>query len=308
MKSFFLSLFAFACLVTTACDPQETPFAVDLSKREPLRVIEDPGAMTYAYLPQYAHKASHQRHRLLVAHLQRRTGLKIRQVFPDTFDKHLEMVAKGQIDISYTNPFFYITIAQRHGNRAFAAALETYGDRLFRGQIICRADNPSIRTVADCRGKRWIAVDPSSSGGYLYPLGVFKASGIDAADFAEVAFAQGVGGKQERVIMAVLAGKYDIGTIREGALNLLAERINLTDLRVVATTPWYPGWVFSARAGLDPQLLNTIQTALLKLDPQNPEDRKILEAADLTGIVAAQDRDFDSVRELAERLGLAQRP
>jgi len=36
--------------------------------------------------------------------------------------------------------------------------------------------------------------------------------------------------------------------------------------------------------------------------------RKILEAADLTGIVAAQDRDFDSVRELAERLGLAQRP
>ncbi len=286
MKSFFWSLFAFACLVTTACDPQETPFAVDLSKREPVRVVENPGAMTYAYLPQYAHKASHQR----------------------PFDKHLEMVAKGQIDISYTNPFFYITIAQRHGNRAFAATLESYGDRLFRGQIICRADNPSIRTVADCRGKRWIAVDPSSSGGYLYPLGVFKASGIDAADFAEVAFAQGVGGKQERVIMAVLAGKYDIGTIREGALNLLAERINLTDLRVVATTPWYPGWVFSARAGLDPQLLNTIQTALLKLDPQNPEDRKILEAADLTGIVAAQDRDFDSVRELAERLGLAQRP
>ncbi|MGB8718967.1 MAG: phosphonate ABC transporter substrate-binding protein, partial [Desulfobacterales bacterium] len=78
-----------------------------------------------------------------------------------------------------------------------------------------------------------------------------------------------------------------------GALNLLADRINLTDLRVVATTPWYPGWVFSARAGLD---------------PQNPEDRKILEAADLTGIVAAQDRDFDSVRELAERLDLAQRP
>lgn len=97
-------------------------------------------------------------------------------------------------------------------------------------------------------------------------------------------------------------------TAFEGALNLLADCINLADLRVVATTPWYPGWVFSARAGLDPQLLNTIQTALLKLDPQNPEDRNILEAADLTGIVAAQDRDFDSVRELAERLGLAQRP
>jgi phosphonate transport system substrate-binding protein len=308
MKSIFLSLLAFACLLTTACDPQETPLAVDLSKREPLRVVEDPEALSYACLPQYAHKVSHQRHHLLVAHLQRRTGLKIRQVFPDTFDKHLEMVAQGQIDISYSNPFFYIIIAQRHGNRAFAAAVEASGGRLFRGQIICRADNPSIRTVADCRGKRWIAVDPSSSGGYLYPLGFFKANGIDAADFAEVAFAPGIGGKQERVVMAVLAGKYDIGTIREGALDVLADRIKLADLRVVASTPWYPGWVFSARAGLDPQLLNTVQTALLKLDPQDPEDRKILEAADLTGIVAAQDRDFDSVRQLAERLGLTQAP
>lgn len=306
MKSLLFSILTLGLLLTTACSPEETPRTVDLSRREPVRVIEDPAAITYAYLPQYAHKVSYQRHHLLRAYLQRRTGLKIRQVFPESFDKHRKMVGQGRIDISYTNPFFYISIARQHGNRAFAAAVEAYGDRLFRGQIICRSDNPSIRSVADCRGKRWIAVDPSSSGGYLYPLGVFKAVGIELADFAEVAFAPGVGGKQERVVMAVLAGKYDIGTIREGALNVLGDRIDLADLRVVATTPWYPGWVFSARAGLDPHLLNQIKTALLQLDPQNPEDHKILAAADLTGIVAAHDSDFDSVRELARRLSLFQ--
>ncbi|MFY9943926.1 MAG: phosphate/phosphite/phosphonate ABC transporter substrate-binding protein [Desulfobacterales bacterium] len=308
MKSFFLSLLTLACLLAAACDPQETPMRVDLSQREPLRHVEDPGAVTYAYLPQYTHRASHQRHHLLVAYLQRQTGLNFRQVFPDSFDRHMEMVGQGRIDISYTNPFFYIDAARRHGNRAFAAALEAYGERLFRGQIICRADNPEIHTVADCRGKRWIAVAPSSSGGYLYPLGLFKDAGIDAADFAEIAFAPGVGGKQERVVMAVLAGKYDIGTIREGALDVLADRITLNDLRVVATTPWYPGWVFSARAGLDPHLQQTVTAALLKLNLQNPEDRKILEAAHLTGIAAARDQDFDSVRELARRLGLDQTP
>ncbi|MCG6905592.1 MAG: phosphate/phosphite/phosphonate ABC transporter substrate-binding protein [Desulfobacteraceae bacterium] len=308
MQPFFLSLLTLACLLTTACDPQEKPLTVDLSQREALRLAEDPEAVTYAYLPQYTHRASHQRHHLLVAYLERQTGLKFRQVFPDSFDRHLEMIGQGRIDITYSNPFFYITAARRYGNRAFAAALESYGGRLFRGQIICRADNPAIRTVADCRGKRWIAVAPSSSGGYLYPLGLFRDSGIEPADFAEIAFAPGVAGKQERVVMAVLAGKYDIGTVREGALEVLADRIDLSDLRVVAATPWYPGWVFSARSGLDPHLLETISTALLKLDLLNFEDRKILEAADLTGIVAARDGDFDSVRELARRLGLDQTP
>ena len=169
MQSFFLSLVTLACLLTIACEPQEKPLTVDLSQREPLRLAEDPEAVTYAYLPQYTHRASHQRHHLLVAYLQRQTGRKFRQVFPDSFDRHLEMIGQGRIDISYSNPFFYITANGRYGSHAFAAAL-------------------------------------------------------------------------------------------------------------------------------------------LKLDPGNPADRKILEAAHLTGIVAARDGDFDSVRELARRLDLDQTP
>ena len=55
------------------------------------------------------------------------TGLTVRQVFPDTFDEHVNMVGRGEIDISFSNPFVYVKIADRYGARAFARVVETAG-------------------------------------------------------------------------------------------------------------------------------------------------------------------------------------
>ncbi|MGD9279221.1 MAG: PhnD/SsuA/transferrin family substrate-binding protein, partial [Desulfobacterales bacterium] len=186
---------------------------VDLSKKEQVSLKEDADVITYAYLPQYSHTVSYQRHHLLIEFLRKETGFNIKQIFPDTFDQHMTMVGQGKIDISYSNPFIYIKIAHRYGAQAFARIAEIYNQENFRGQIICRADNQLIKTIADCRGKSWLAVDSTSAGGYLYPLGYFIDHGIQKTDFSEIAFAPGPGGKQEKVVLAVYAGKYDVGTI-----------------------------------------------------------------------------------------------
>jgi phosphonate transport system substrate-binding protein len=239
-----------------------------------------------------------------VEFLRRQTGLNIKQIFPDTFDEHMNMVGQGKIDISYSNPFIYVNIAQRYGARAFARTLEIYGQENFRGQIICRADNVQIETVEDCRGKRWIAVDPTSAGGYLYPLGHFFDHGLTKEDFSEIAFAPGPGGKQEKVVLAVYAGKYDIGSIREGTLSVVADKIDINEIRVIANTRWYPGWVYAARADLHEEVVRKIRSALLKLDGRHPEHKPILGAADIVGVIPSEDKDFDPVRELAAKIGM----
>jgi phosphonate transport system substrate-binding protein len=123
--------------------------------------------------------------------------------------------------------------------------------------------------------------------------------GLRKEDFSEIAFAPGPGGKQEKVIMAVYSGKYDAGAIREGALDILKNKIDLKQIRVLATTPWYPGWVYAARKGLDPALLAKIKKALLALNLNNPAQKPILEQAGFVAIIPAQDSDFDAVRKLA---------
>jgi phosphonate transport system substrate-binding protein len=257
-----------------------------------------------------------ERHHLLVEYLQKTTGLPVRQVFPDTFDEHVKMVGRGKIDISFVNPFVYVRMHQLFQAEAFAKVLEYPPGRKqapsgtlpspaasFRGQIIVRADNKNIKSLNDCLGKRWIAVDPTSAGGYLYPLGLFHSQGITSSDFSEIAFAPGPGGKQEKVVMAVLAGKYDLGSIREGTLDVITGSADVHNITVLANTTYYPGWVYSARKGLDPNVLEKIRTALLALDPSKPGDLLILDKADFAGIVAATDKDFDQVRELVSTIG-----
>jgi len=289
-----------------ACSGEEPALPVDFSQREDIAVRED-GAqvLTYAYLPQFSHSVSFQRHNRLVRYLRQATGLNIKQVFPDTFDEHMRMVGQGKIDISFANPYIYVKLANDYCSRAFARVVEENGRERFRGEIIVRADNRAVQTLADCRGKRWIAVDPTSAGGFLYPLGLFYEAGLRPRDFAEIAFAPGPGGKQEKVILAVHAGQYDIGSVREGALAVVADKIDLSEIRVLARTPWYPGWVYSARAGLDPAVVDAIRAALIDLNPAQPDERRILENAHITAIIPSQDADYDPVRRLWETVGAA---
>jgi phosphonate transport system substrate-binding protein len=294
-----------AALLLTACGDDEPVVKVDLARRSDLTA---PGpaqarALTYAYLPQYSHQVSYERHRLLVEYLRKATGLPLRQVFPDTFDEHEKMVQRGEIDISFSNPFVYERLA-KSGARAFARILEPWGRPDFRSQIIVRTDNRAIQTLQDCKGKRWIAVDPTSAGGYLFALGLFHDHGIKPRDFAEIAFAPGPGGKQEKVVLAVYAGTYELGSVRVGTLELLKDKVDLSQIRVLAESRSYPGWVYAARSGLDPSVVEAVASAMFALDPSVPEQARILDAARFQGIIPSTDADFDPIRDLVAKLGL----
>ena len=298
---FIVIILSLSIFALSGCS-DEPVTRVDLDEREQPTLEKEKNTITYAYLPQYSHTISYRRHRMIVEYLRQETGLPLSQIFPDTFDEHLTMMARGEIDISFSNPFIYIKIA-RAGGRAFARVVESTGHPDFRGQIIIRKDNREIRTLQDCRGKRWIAVDPLSAGGYLFVLGHFREHGIQPDDFAEIAFAPGPGGKQEKVVLAVYAGAYDLGSIREGTLSIMEGKVNTEEIRILDQTRPYPGWVFSARNGLSRDIVENIAEALYRLDIATPRHAAILETARIKGIIPACDSDYDSIRTLASTLG-----
>ncbi len=295
-------LILLAAVFLSACGEKEEAIKVSLAKREEIAFSPQLPALTYAYLPQYSHTESFQRHHRLVEYLSEQTGLSIRQVFPDTFDDHIHMFGQGKIDISYSNPFVYVKLANRFGARAMTRIIEADGRAEFRGQVIARKDNREIQDISDCRGKSWVAVDPSSAGGYLFPLGHFVDHGIQLEDFREVVFS---GGRQENVILGVYAGLHDIGTIREGSLRVVEDKIDIDQVRIIDNTRWYPGWVYAYSPRLSVEAAAQIRDAMLALDYENnPRHREILDAARFIGFVPSDDRDFDPVRELSEKVGL----
>jgi phosphonate transport system substrate-binding protein len=289
--------------IVSACTENESVVKVDMSKVESAAPLGSASAITYAYLPQYSHSVSFERHRRLLEYLRHTTGLSLRQVFPDTFAEHIKMVERGEIDISFTNPFVYISLA-RLGSEAFARIVEPDGGANFQGQVIVRVDNPAISRLEDCRGKRLIAVDPNSAGGFLYPFGLFFDHGIPQEDFQKVAFASGAGGRQEAVVLAVYTGAYDVGTIRKGTLDVVRDKIDLEQIRVLAESRPYPGWVYSVRKDFDPATKDKIARALLDLSMSRRDDAKVLLAAGMIDIIPASDEDYEPIRTLVRRLNL----
>ncbi len=291
-----------ALLLFSGCGQEDFPRKIDLSERRKISTSRELDSLAYACLPQYSHRVSFSRHHRLVEYLFEKTGLPVRQVFPDTFEAHVQMVREGKIDISFSNPLVYTQIADCCQARAFARIVEKNGSPTFRGQIICRADNKAIETIRDCRDKRWMAVAPTSAAGYLFALDHFLSHGISKKDFRRIAFAPGPGGKQVKVVQAVYLGEYDIGSIREGTLELVRDQVDLEAIRILDTTRRFPSWVYSAGKGVEPGELEKIKQALLDLDPDNPEHQQILELAHFRGIIPAKDRDFDPIRRLTRQV------
>ena len=309
MKMLFLSpaktlllMLLTAAALTAACNQDEPTRRVDLSERKQIRTQRKLDSLTYACLPQYSHRVSFSRHHQLVEYIAEKTGLPIRQVFPDSFEAHVKMVGEGKIDISFSNPLVYTRIAETYQARAFARIVEKNGSPTFRGQIICRADNKAIQNLQDCRNKRWMAVAPTSAAGYLFALDHFLTHGISKQDFRSITFAPGPGGKQEKVVQAVYLGEADIGSIREGTLDLVRDQVELDAIRVLANTRQYPSWVYAAGKELDPDVVERIKQALLELDPNQPAHRRILEMAHFQGIIPAEDADFDPIRRLTDEV------
>jgi phosphonate transport system substrate-binding protein len=129
--------------------------------------------------------------------------------------------------------------------------------------------------------------------------------GIQKMDFREIDFAPGPGGKQEKVILSVYAGKYDIGTIREGSLDVVSGRIDIHKIRIISVTDPYPGWVYAARKTLDNQIVEKLKIAFNKLDFNHKPHREILEAANFIRVIKSVDSDFDAVRQLTGKVGLS---
>jgi len=291
-----------AAVLLISCGEEEDAIKVSLDKHQEISYRPQLPAITYAYLPQYSHTESFQRHHRLVNYLAEQTGLPIRQVFPDTFDQHVNMFGQGKIDISFSNPFIYVKLANRFGAKALTRIIEEDGRAEFRGQIIARKDNNAIQSIEDCRGKSWVAVDPSSAGGYLFLLGHFVDHGLKLRDFKEVVFA---GGRQENVVLGVYAGFHDLGSIREGSLRVVEDKIDINQIKVVAHSRWYPGWVYAYSPRLPKETADKIRDAMLKLDYEHsPQHRAILDAAKFIGFVPSEDQDFDPVRDLSTKVGL----
>ncbi len=234
------------------------------------------------------------------------------EVVPLDFDQIDRAVRYAEVDFVIANSSFYVTLNARYEVTRMATFRKRTASGLpfsyFGGVVFCRADRPDIHTAADLKGKRFMAVDPTSFGGWQMAWREFKELGIrPSRDFRPLEFA----GTHEAVVQAVLDGRADAGTVRTDTLQRMTRtgRLKLDDLRIIpayphplpampflASTRLYPEWPFSRLRHVPDELAAEVTVALLEM----PEDAPAAVNADGAGWTVPY--NYETVHECLREL------
>lgn len=204
------------------------------------------------------------------------------EIIPLTFDEIDDAVRNNRIDFIIANSSIYVELEARYGvtriatmkNRGFKGSSTVFG-----GTIFCRAERDDLKTLADIRGKTFLAVDETSLGGWRAAWGEFHAAGIDPyKDLKSLSFTD----NHESVVMAVRDGKADAGTVRTDTLERMAEdgRIALQEFKIInpktkngfpflLSTRLYPEWPIARLEKTPEEIARKVVIALLNMHPES---------------------------------------
>jgi twitching motility protein PilJ len=231
------------------------------------------------------------------------------EIVPLDFDAVNPAIEAGKVDFFLVNSSMFVTAQVRYGAKAVATMINSrQGQPLnaFGGVIFTLVDNDAIDSMADLRGKSFMAVKASSFGGWQMAYKELKNAGIDPnKDFTKLEF----GGKHDNVVYAVMNGAVDAGTVRTDTLERMSAsgEIDMEEFKIINTqahadfpfvcsTTLYPEWPLAKTAHTDDTVAAEVVSALKAMGRDDPAAK----AAKVIGWVDAL--DYGPVQQLQETL------
>lgn len=295
-------LFALALVIGlfahSACSPSSGASSGD----------ERPSRLRVGFVPNEEDLERRVRFERLVAHLSRRLDMPVELIQTGNYSTAIEAMRARKLDVCSMGPFAYLIAHEKAGAEAIIAPGNPAGEvNSYRSILVVPKDSP-IRTMDDVKVRAkeltlaW--VDPASASGHLVPRAYLESIGVQPErDFKNTLFTL----SHLASAMSVKAGNVDLAVITQNTrANLIKTgRLAEEDLRIVWMSAPIANSVTAARGGLADEFQREIQDAYLSFRTEDPEGWSRFQRlfVDPTTIwVAAHDRDYDGLRELARNV------
>ena len=236
----------------------------------------------------------------LLKYLEGKLGMKIEWTPVTDYAASVEALVNKKVDMAWFGGFTFVQANWRSGGKMIPIAQREEDER-FRSVFITA--DPSIKTLADLKGKDVSFGSQSSTSGHLMPRSVLLNAGVDPdKDFKRVAYS----GAHDATIAAVASGK-----VQAGALNIsvwekfVAEKKVDTDkVRVFFTTPAYYDYNWTVHADMPAALREKLTAALLSLSKDTPEGKEILELQRATRFIPSKADNYKGIEAAAKSASL----
>jgi phosphonate transport system substrate-binding protein len=227
----------------------------------------------------------------LCEYLSKETGKKVQFVPSASYEKAVEALKNGTVDMVHFGPVTYVQAHDGFGAEPLVKALEK-GKASYSSITFVRSDSP-LKDAKELKDKKFAFGDKDSMSSNCGPKYLLHKNGIKVADLAEAKNFT----SQDQVVSQVLGKTFDVGAVKDGVFEKNKEK----GLREIGRLTDIPTFAMTVRPGLDTKVKEDLKNALLKLT-----DVEILKHVDknYTGFMNVSDSDYQSVREEMKALGI----
>jgi len=236
----------------------------------------------------------------LVKYLEQQLGMKVEFTPVSDYAAAVEALVNKQVDMAWYGGFTFVQASIRSGGKVIPL-VQREEDEKFRSVFI--TSDPSIKTLADLKGKTVSFGSQSSTSGHLMPRSVLLQANIDPdKDFKRVAYS----GAHDATIAAVAAGKVDAGALNISVWDkfVLEKKVDPTKVKVIFTTPAYFDYNWTVHADMPLAQREKLTKAFLSLSQATPEGKEVLDLQRATRFVPTKADNYKSIEAAGRNAGL----
>ena len=219
------------------------------------------------------------------------------------YERQVEELIKGHIDIAWNTPLAHVRVRQRTGGGSLSLGMRD-SDRDFRAKVIVRRTS-GIKSLKDLEGKKLAVGSCDSTQARILPLYFLAQEGVDLSRINLLPFDTDLGkhgdtGTSELdVLKALHDGAADAGTVGDliWVMEQAAGHIDASKVEVLWTTPGFDHCMFDAHPSLAPEKVASFKRALFAMRWDNPKHRRLLELEGLREWLPPREEGYRSLEE-----------
>jgi len=227
----------------------------------------------------------------LSRYLSEQLGVTVKLETAKNFPAFWENVMSRRYDIVHYNQLHYLLSHKSVGYQVFAKN-EEFGQSYIQSSIIVRKDS-GINTIADLKDKRIIF-----GGGKLAMVAfvgvklMLMENGLNESDYETI-----IARNPPNSSLAVFFKKAEAGGVGDIALSVpsVTKRVNANEMKYLASSHGQAHLPWAISPNVKDELKNEISKVLINISSSS-EGKKILKMAGISGILAAEDKDYDDSR------------
>lgn len=283
-----------ALLLLTGCPQSESPTT---TQSETLRI----GFIPSENAQEIEHNAQP-----LIDKLSQEIGVEVQPFVASDYTGVIESFRNNRLDVAFLTPASYVMAHNEAGVSVILRAQRGKSPHYY-SVIFTRADN-KINSLKDLKGKTFAFGDNLSTAGYIYPLKMLKAAGLNPDMDFENRISSG---SHDATVLAVYNGKVTAGATyandpagKDAAWMHILKPEQTKEIKVLQVSEAIPSDNICVSKTLKPELAKKVQDFFLKLG-ETPEGQKMVQ--DLYRIdrfVPASDADYQGIRDAIVQSGI----